>query len=224
MVQIVPSILAADFAHLAAEIERVERGGASMLHVDIMDGHFVPNLTMGPPVVKAIRRITRLKLDLHLMITDPDRYAPIFIEAGADQISVQQEACPHLDRTLHLIQSEGAKAGVVINPATPVEMIEEVLEVADFVLVMSVNPGFGGQPFIPRTLEKVRRLDRKRRDLGIPLKIEIDGGIGADNVAEVVRAGCDWIVTGTSVFHTPDPGAAWANLMAIAREASPVQV
>jgi len=224
MVQIVPSILAADFAHLAAEIERVERGGASMLHVDIMDGHFVPNLTMGPPVVKAIRRITRLKLDLHLMITDPDRYAPIFIEAGADQISVQQEACPHLDRTLHLIQSEGAKAGVVINPATPVEMIEEVLEVADFVLVMSVNPGFGGQPFIPRTLEKVRRLDRKRRDLGIPLKIEIDGGIGADNVAEVVRAGCDWIVTGTSVFHTPDPGAAWANLMAIAREASPVPV
>src|SRR6185436_17580046 len=224
MVQIVPSLLAADFAHLAAEIERVERGGASMLHVDIMDGHFVPNLTMGPPVVKAIRRVTKLRLDLHLMITDPDRYAPIFIEAGADQISVQQEACPHLDRTLNMIRSEGAKAGVVINPATPVAMIEEVLEVADFVLVMSVNPGFGGQPFIPRTLEKVRRLDRKRRDLGIPLKIEIDGGISADNVSEVVRAGCDWLVTGTSVFHTPDPGAAWANLMAIAREASPVQV
>jgi len=148
----------------------------------------------------------------------------MFIEAGADLISVQQEACPHLDRTLNMIRSEGAKAGVVINPATPLAMIEEVLEVADFVLIMSVNPGFGGQPFIPRTLEKVRRLDRKRRDLGIPLKIEIDGGIGADNVAEVVRAGCDWIVTGTSVFHTPDPGAAWANLMAIAREASPVQV
>ena len=195
-----------------------------MLHVDIMDGHFVPNITFGPPVVKAIRRVTRLTLDLHLMITDPDRFAPMFIEAGADQISVQQEACPHLDRTLNMIRSEGAKAGVVINPATPLAMIEEVLEVADFVLIMSVNPGFGGQPFIPRTLEKVRRLDRKRRDLGIPLKIEIDGGIGADNVAEVVRAGCDWIVTGTSVFHTPDPGAAWANLMAIAREASPVQV
>ena len=224
MVQIVPSILAADFSRLASEIERVEQAGASMLHVDIMDGHFVPNITFGPPVVKAIRRVTRLTLDLHLMITDPDRFAPMFIEAGADLISVQQEACPHLDRTLNMIRSEGAKAGVVINPATPLAMIEEVLEVADFVLIMSVNPGFGGQPFIPRTLEKVRRLDRKRRDLGIPLKIEIDGGIGADNVAEVVRAGCDWIVTGTSVFHTPDPGAAWANLMAIAREASPVQV
>jgi ribulose-phosphate 3-epimerase len=224
MVQIVPSILAADFSRLASEIERVEQAGASMLHVDIMDGHFVPNITFGPPVVKAIRRITRLKLDLHLMITDPDHFAPIFIEAGADQISVQQEVCPHLDRTLNMIRSEGAKAGVVINPATPISVLEEVLEVADFVLVMSVNPGFGGQPFIPRTLEKVRRLDRKRRDLGIPLKIEIDGGISAENVGEVVRAGCDWIVTGTSVFHTPDPGAAWANLMAIAREASPVQV
>src|SRR3984885_5141520 len=203
MAQIVPSILSADFAHLADDIGKVERAGATMLHVDIMDGHFVPNLTMGPPVVKAIRRVTRLKLDLHLMITDPDRYAPIFIEAGADQISVQQEVCPHLDRTLNMIRSEGAKAGVVINPATPVAMIEEVLEVAGFVLVMSVNPGFGGRPFIPRTLEKVRRLDRKRRDLGLALKIEIDGGISADNVAEVVRAGCDWIVTGTSVFHTP---------------------
>ena len=224
MVQIVPSILAADFANLAAEIERVERGGATMLHVDIMDGHFVPNLTMGPPVVKAIRRVTRLKLDLHLMITDPDRYAPIFIEAGADQISVQQEVCPHLDRTLHMIQSEGAKAGVVINPATPVVMIEEVLEVADFVLVMSVNPGFGGQEFIPRTLEKVRRLDRKRQELRIPLPIEIDGGITAENVGDAVRAGCDWIVTGTSIFHTPDPAAAMANILAIAREAAPVRV
>jgi ribulose-phosphate 3-epimerase len=224
MVQIVPSILAADFARLADEIERVERGGASMLHVDIMDGHFVPNLTMGPPVVKAIRRVTRLKLDLHLMITDPDIYAPIFIEAGADQISVQQEVCPHLDRTLHMIKSEGAKAGVVINPATPLSMIEEVLEVADFVLVMSVNPGFGGQEFIPRTLNKVRALDRKRRDLGLPLKIEIDGGINAENVADAARAGCDWIVTGTSVFHTPDPAAAMANLTSAAREAVPVRV
>src|SRR5437870_5440778 len=224
MVQIVPSILAADFAHLAVEIERVERGGATMLHLDIMDGHFVPNLTMGPPVVKAIRRVTRLKLDLHFMITDPDRYAPLFIEAGADQISVQQEACKHLDRTLHMIQSEGAKAGVVINPGTPVDLLDEVLEVADFVLVMSVNPGFGGQPFIPRTLEKVRRLDKKRQDLQIPLKIEIDGGITADNVGDAVRAGCDWIVTGTSIFHTADPGAAFAHLRAIAQEAVPVRV
>ena len=224
MIQIVPSILAADFAHLADEIERVERAGASMLHVDIMDGHFVPNLTLGPPVVKSIRRITRLKLDLHFMIDDPDTYAPIFIEAGADQISVQQEACPHLDRTLNMIQSEGAKAGVVINPATPLVMIEEVLEVADFVLIMSVNPGFGGQPFIPRTLEKVRALDRKRRDLQLPLRIEIDGGINTENVAEAVRAGCDWIVTGTSIFHTPDPTAAFVNMQAIARDAAPVQV
>jgi ribulose-phosphate 3-epimerase len=224
MVQIVPSILAADFARLASEIERVEQGGATMLHVDIMDGHFVPNLTLGPPVVKAIRRVTRLSLDLHLMITDPDRFAPIFIEAGADQISVQQEACPHLDRTLHMIRSEGAKAGVVINPATPVAMIEEVLEVADFVLVMSVNPGFGGQEFIPRTLDKVRHLDRKRRELSIPLPIEIDGGINAENVGEAVRAGCDWIVTGTSIFHTPDPGAAFKNMLALARDAAPVQV
>src|SRR5215831_9489695 len=221
MLQIVPSILAADFANLSAEIERVERGGATMLHVDIMDGHFVPNLTLGPPVVKAIRRVTALKLDLHLMITDPDRYAPIFIEAGADQISVQQETCPHLDRTLHMIRSEGAKAGVVINPATPVALIEEVLEVADFVLVMSVNPGFGGQPFIPRTLEKVRQIDQKRRELGLSFAIEIDGGITAENIGDAVRAGCDWIVTGTSVFHTPDPAAAVANLLAIAREAAP---
>src|ERR1700676_1207960 len=176
MVQIIPSILSADFANLAAEIERVERGGASMLHLDIMDGHFVPNLTIGPPVVKAIRRVTRLKLDLHLMITDPDPYAPIFIEGG------------------------------------------------DFVVVISVNPGFGGQEFIPQTLEKVRRLDRKRQELRIPLPIEIDGGITAENVGDAVRAGCDSIVTGTSIFHTPDPAAAMANILAIAREAAPVRV
>src|SRR5207248_4200995 len=224
MVEIHPSILAADFARLGEEIAAVEQAGASILHVDIMDGHFVPNLTLGPPVVKSIRKVTKLKLDLHLMITDPDRYAPLFIEAGADQISVQQEACPHLDRTLHMIQSEGAKAGVVINPATPLVMIEEVLKVADFVLVMSVNPGFGGQEFIPGTLEKVRRLDRKRQELRIPLPIEIDGGITPENVGDAVRAGCDWIVTGTSIFHTPNPTAAMANILAIARAAAPVRV
>src|ERR1700736_5265569 len=154
MVQIVPSLLSADFAHLAAEIERVERGGATMLHVDIMDGHFVPNLTMGPPVVEAIRKVTKLKLDLHLMIEDPDRYAPMFIEAGADMISVHQEACRHLDRTLRMIRSEGALPGVVLNPATPIGTLEDVLDLVDHVLIMSVNPGFGGQEVIPHSLQK----------------------------------------------------------------------
>src|SRR3982074_3735030 len=158
MAQIVPSILSADFAHLADDIARVERAGISMLHVDIMDGHFVPNLTLGPPVVKSIRKITKLTLDLHLMIEDPDRFAPMFIEAGADQISVHQEACRHLDRTLRMIQSEGARAGVVINPATPVKLLDDVLDVADYVLVMSVNPGFEAQKFIPNALRKVRAL------------------------------------------------------------------
>ena len=224
MVQIVPSLLSADFAHLADEIERVERGGVKMLHVDIMDGHFVPNLTMGPPVVESIRKVTRLRLDLHLMIEDPDRYAPAFIQAGANQVSVHQEVCPHLDRTLHMIQSEGALAGVVINPATPVSLLDEVLEVADYVLIMSVNPGFGGQHFIPRVLDKVRELDRKRRERRLPLPIEIDGGITLENLPDVIRAGCDWIVTGSSVFHTPDPGAAVSEMLQVAQEATSVRV
>src|SRR3954469_24811866 len=149
---IAPSILSADFARLGEDIATVERGGAKMLHVDVMDGHFVPNLTLGPPVVKSIRKITNLILDVHLMITDPDTFAPIFIEAGADQVSVHYEAAPHLDRTLHLIKSHGARAGVVLNPATPVSLLEDVIDVADYVLVMSVNPGFGGQEFIPNSL------------------------------------------------------------------------
>lgn len=224
MVEILPSILAADFARLGEEIEAVEQAGASTLHVDIMDGHFVPNLTLGPPVVKSIRKITKLKLDLHLMITDPDRYAPIFIEAGADQVLVQQEVCPHLDRTLRMIQSEGALAGVVINPATPVALLDEVLDVADYVLVMSVNPGFGGQKFIPNALKKVRTLARKRSESGLPFAIEIDGGITLGNVAEAVRAGCDWIVTGSSIFHTPDSKAAFQGMRKAAREAHLVAV
>src|SRR5271165_3353870 len=154
MVQIVPSLLSADFARLGEEIATVERGGAKMLHVDVMDGHFVPNLTLGPPVVESIRKITKSTLDVHLMITDPDTYAPIFIEAGADQVSVHYEAARHLDRTLHHIQSLGARAGVVLNPATPVSVLEDVLDVTDFVLIMSVNPGFGGQAFIPNALNK----------------------------------------------------------------------
>jgi len=220
MVEIVPSILAADFARLADEIARVERGGATMLHLDVMDGHFVPNLTIGPPVVESIRKATSLTLDVHLMITDPDRYAPVFIQAGADCVSVHQEACPHLDGTLRTIRKLGAKAGVVLNPSTPVASLEDVLELVDYVLVMSVNPGFGGQQFIPRSLDKIRRLDQIRRDLRLPFAIEIDGGVTSQNLAEVVRAGCDWLVTGSSVFHTPDAGATVAEMRRIAAGAS----
>src|SRR5580704_14178046 len=149
MVEILPSILAADFARLGEQIAALETAGCRMIHLDVMDGHFVPNLTIGPPVVESLRKITKMTFDVHLMITDPDRYAPVFIQAGADQVSVHQEVCPHLNRTLRMIQSEGARAGVVINPATPVAMLDEVLDVADYVLIMSVNPGFGGQKFIP---------------------------------------------------------------------------
>ena len=224
MVQIVPSILAADFTRLGQEIKAVERGGVSMLHLDVMDGHFVPNLTIGPPVVTSIRKATRLTLDVHLMITDPDRFAPIFIASGAHQVSVHQETCPNLDRTLRMIREEGAKAGVVLNPATPVSSLEDVLDIVDFVLFMSVNPGFGGQKFIPRTLDKVRRLDRIRTETGLDFAIEIDGGVTTENVAEVVHAGCDWIVAGSSIFHTPDPAAAAAQLQSIANSAVALRV
>ncbi len=224
MVQIVPSILAADFARLGEEIAQVERGGVTMLHLDVMDGHFVPNFTIGPPVVASIRKATRCRLDVHLMIEDPDRYAPVFIEAGANQISVHQEACIHLDRTVRMIQSEGALAGVVLNPATPVAMLDDILDVADYVLIMSVNPGFGGQHFIPHALEKVRELDRRRQERRLPLPIEIDGGITLENVADAIRAGCDWIVTGSSIFHTPDPAATVAEMRQVAQEATAVRV
>src|SRR6266446_59946 len=220
MVEILPSILSADFARLGEQVEALESAGCRMLHVDVMDGHFVPNITIGPPVVASLRKITRLTLDVHLMITDPDRYAPLFIEAGADQLLVHQETCPHLDRTLRMIQGEGARAGVVINPATPVATLNEVLDVADFVLVMSVNPGFGGQHFIPRSLDKVRELDRKRRERVLDLPIEIDGGVSLENLAEVVRAGCDWIVTGSAIFHAPDPTATVAEMRQIAQDAT----
>ena len=224
MSEIVPSLLAADFAHLGEQIAAVERGGATILHVDVMDGHFVPNLSMGPPVVESLRKATRLKLDVHLMITDPDRYAPMFIQAGADQVSVHQEVCPHLNRTLRMIQGEGAKAGVVLNPATPLAMLEEVLEVADYVLLMSVNPGFGGQEFIPRSLHRVRVLARRRQELGLSFAIEIDGGVDAANLADIVRAGCDWLVAGSTVFHSPDPAAMVAQLRQIALDAVSIRV
>ena len=224
MPEILPSILSADFARLGEQVAVVEAAGCRMLHVDVMDGHFVPNLTLGPPVVKSLRKVTKLTLDVHLMITDPDRYAPLFIEAGANQVSVHQEVCPHLDRTLRMIQGEGAKAGVVINPSTPVSTLEEVLGVADFVLVMSVNPGFGGQKFIPYTLDKVRRLAALRRELGLKFAIEIDGGVTQDNIGEVIRAGVDWAVAGASVFGKSDPAAAFQALQQEANAALTVRV
>ena len=224
MAQIVPSILAADFARLAEQIESVERGGAAMLHLDVMDGHFVPNFTIGPPVVSSIRKATRARLDLHLMIEDPDYYAPIFIQAGADQVSVHQEVCRNLDRTLRMIQSEGALAGVVLNPATPVAMLEDVLDLADYVLIMSVNPGFEGQEFIPNALHKIRRLDRLRIERGLGFAIEIDGGVGPANVAEIVQSGCDWLVAGSAVFHSADPAAAVKEMQQIAGDAALIKV
>jgi ribulose-phosphate 3-epimerase len=224
MVQIVPSILSADFARLGEDIARVEQGGTKMIHVDIMDGHFVPNLTIGPPVVKSIRKVTRLVLDVHLMITDPDKYAPLFIEAGADQVSVHYEAAVHLDRTLHMIQSEGAKAGVVLNPATPVSVLEDILDVADYVLIMSVNPGFEAQKFIPNSLNKIRQLDRTRRERRLGFAIEIDGGVSKDNVAEIVQSGCDWLVAGSAVFHSADPAATVKEMQQLAAHATAIVV
>ncbi len=224
MVEILPSILAADFARLGEEIAKVEQAGASMLHVDVMDGHFVPNISLGFPVIESIRRITRLKLDVHLMISDPDRYGHEFIRAGADHVLVHQEVCLHLDRTLRLIRDEGALAGVVLNPSTPISTLSEVLDLVDHVLIMSVNPGFGGQSFIPNALKKIKALAWKRKELGLDFAIEIDGGVALDNVAEIVRAGCDWLVAGSSVFHTPDPGAAFTQMQRTAREATLVKV
>ena len=208
MVEIAPSILAADFAHLSRDIEAVERAGVSMVHVDVMDGHFVPNITIGPPVVRSLRKATDLLLDCHLMIENPDRYIAEFAAAGVGMISVHQEACPHLDRTLQLIREHGLATGVALNPATAVSTLETIIEKVDFVLVMSVNPGFGGQTFIPYTLDKVRELDRIRRERQLRYRIEIDGGIGADNVGEIVAAGCDIIVAGSSIFGAEDPAAA----------------
>ena len=224
MVEILPSILAADFARLGEEIAKVERAGASILHVDVMDGHFVPNISIGIPVVESIRKVTHLKLNVHLMITDADRYAPEFIRAGADQVLVHQEACVHLDRTLRMIRQEGAQPGVVLNPATPIATLDEVLELVDCVLIMSVNPGYGGQKFIPNALKKIQALAWRRKELGLNFAIEIDGGVEVHNAGEITRAGCDWLVAGTSIFHTPDPREAFQDLQRAAREATLVRV
>ena len=224
MIELASSILAADFAHLGDQVERATAGGASVVHVDVMDGHFVPNLTIGPPVVKSLRKATRLPLDCHLMIENPDLYVGDFAEAGADWISVHQEACRHLNRTLNLIKSHGCRAGVVINPATPVETLSEVLEIVDYVLVVSVNPGFGGQKFIPETLGKVRKLTEIRAGRGYSYRIEIDGGVALDTVAEVVRAGAEVLVAGNAVFGKGDPAADAAALLEAAKSASLLRV
>lgn len=201
MVELAFSILAADFAHLAEDIAAAERGGGSIVHIDVMDGHFVPNITFGPPVVKAVRAITKLPLDCHLMIQNPDQYIPAFAEAGADMIGVQWEACPHLHRTLQLIADHGMQPGVVINPATPVDFLIEVLPMVHHVLVMSVNPGFGGQKFLPRSVERIAHLCRQRREMGLNFRIEVDGGIANDTVSSVVEAGADMLVAGSAIFN-----------------------
>ena len=224
MVEIVPSILSANFARLAEEIARVERGGATMLHLDVMDGHFVPNITIGPPVVESIRQCTRLHLDVHLMIENPERYVTEFVKAGANSVLVHYEAARNLDGVLQMIREAGAMPGIVLDPATPIEVLEDVIEVADYVLLMSVNPGFGGQKLIPYVLNKVRRLVDMRRAKKLPFRIEIDGGVHRENLAEVVRAGCDWIVTGSGIFHTPDPEATVREFREIAARATAVRV
>ncbi|HJQ98804.1 MAG TPA: ribulose-phosphate 3-epimerase [Candidatus Polarisedimenticolaceae bacterium] len=199
-----PSILSADFARLGAEIKDVEAGGAALIHVDVMDGHFVPNITIGPAVTAAVRKVTALPVDCHLMIEEPDRYLEAFAAAGADMISVHVEVCRHLERTVSAIKDLGVKAGVVLNPATPLESLSEILPEADYVLLMSVNPGFGGQKLIPSVLDKVRRLRATIDRRGLPTRIEIDGGVTKDNLEEVAATGVDMIVAGSAIFGSGD--------------------
>jgi ribulose-phosphate 3-epimerase len=220
VIELAPSILSADFAHLADQVRSAVAGGGSVIHVDVMDGHFVPNITLGPPIVRSLRKATTVVLDCHLMIENPDQFIPDFADAGANWISVHQEACRHLNRTLHLIQSHGAKAGVVINPATPVEAISEVLDVIDYVLVMSVNPGFGAQKFIPSVLHKVRRLVDLRAMRRLNYRIEIDGGVALDTIPEIVQAGVEILVAGNAVFGNGDPTVNAGKLLKAATEAS----
>lgn len=213
MFEIAPSILSADFVRLAEEISAVEAGGANILHVDVMDGQFVPNITIGLPVVRSLRKATKLTIDTHLMIEEPSRYAVQFVEAGADMVSVHVEADVHLQRTLTAIREAGGSAGIAINPATPLVALEEALPYADFVLLMSVNPGFGGQKFIPTSMEKVRRLKRMIEERDLDVKIEIDGGVDASNIADVVDAGAEIIVAGSAVFGKDDPAEAVRELI-----------
>jgi ribulose-phosphate 3-epimerase len=219
-IELAPSILSADFARLAADAQAAIEGGGTLLHVDVMDGHFVPNITIGPPVVVCLRRATKVPLDCHLMIENPDQYVPAFAEAGANWISVHQEACVHLDRTLHLIAAHGCKAGVVINPATPVHTLDHVLDIVHHVLVMSVNPGFGGQKFIRGSLKKMEALARIRESRGLAFRIEVDGGVALDTVADVVRAGAELLVAGNAVFGNGDIRQNASKLLQAARSAA----
>lgn len=220
MIELAPSILSADFARLADQIQAATEGGASVMHLDVMDGHFVPNLTIGPPVVASIRKHTNLPLDCHLMIEHPDEFIPAFVDAGANWISVHQEATRHLNRTLELIRSHGVNVGVVINPATPVETLTEVLDLIDYVLVMSVNPGFGGQKFIRGALHKIANLARIRQARGLDYRIEVDGGVSLETVGDVVRAGAEILVAGNAVFGKGDPTKQAEQLLKAAVEAS----
>jgi ribulose-phosphate 3-epimerase len=224
LIELAPSILSADFSRLGEQVRAAADGGSGAIHVDVMDGHFVPNITIGPPVVKSLRKVTQLPLDCHLMIENADDYIPAFAEAGANWISVHQEACRHLNRTLNLIKSHGCRAGVVINPATPVDAISEVLDVVDYVLVMSVNPGFGGQKFIPSTLHKMRALAEIRSQRGLGYRIEVDGGVALDTVAEVVQAGGEILVAGNAVFGKGDPKKNVEELVRAANEAALLRV
>jgi ribulose-phosphate 3-epimerase len=220
MVELLPSILSADFAHLADQIAAAERGGGTTIHVDVMDGHFVPNITLGPPVVASLRKATKLPLDCHLMIDNPNDYIAAFAEAGANWVSVHYEACPHLHRTLELILHNGMKPGVVVNPATRVDLISEILPMLHHVLIMSVNPGFGGQEFIPFSLDKVRQLVAMRTQMGLKFKIEIDGGVAHDTVASVVKAGAELLVAGNAVFGAGQPERDARALLTAARKAA----
>jgi ribulose-phosphate 3-epimerase len=224
LIELAPSILSADFARLAEQVEAAVRGGGTVVHFDVMDGHFVPNITIGPPVLASLRKVVKVPIDCHLMIENSDEYIPAFAEAGANWISVHQEACVHLNRTLHLIKSHGCLAGVVINPATPVEMLSEVLEIVDYVLVMSVNPGFGAQKFIPSTLDKVRKLVAMRNSDGTNFRIEMDGGMALDTIGDAIRAGVEIVVAGNAVFGKGDPAKNASDLLKAAQNATLVRV
>ena len=218
-IEIAASILAANFVRLGEEIHAAEQGGATVIHVDVMDGHFVPNISIGVPVVESVRKATKLPLDVHLMIERPEHYIEAFAKAGANRILVHQEATPHLDRVIATIHEHDSEAGVAINPATPVAVLSEILERVETVLVMSVNPGFGGQKFNPAALEKIRQLKQMRSRYNCAFRIEVDGGVGPENAGELVLAGADTLVAGTSIFHTPDAAAAVRQLRQLATEA-----